>query len=424
MAHPHRTLVVRVSEFLRRLATGRVGAIQSDTGRAADPFRASVGHEARCGLFGAALVCVAFTLSCGQSDRDQSEFRSPPDSIRISELPTVEATESSSVRRDSLRTIRTFGGPDSFGRIAGVFDPGGSYMLVVDALMDPHIAILDRDDGTVVSRFGRQGDGPGEFRSPGDFFRSSRDAREAWILDFSNARISRVQVGDSGEGQVVEQVRLRVDGQIEFPAWVGDTLVATSLTNDATLVFLSRHGEALSSVWVEEPFNEVAMPHAVGRYMLNRATMGVHPTGDRIALGYYSSTSFVILDRHGRPERTFHGPKSIEPRFQLRDNRFFWDDGSQFAYSQIFATDQYVIGHFCPCEMRFPVDGVMPPRIIDSELHVFTWEGELVAEYYLPSGLIGPMAMGVDGATIYGGLDDPYPHVVEFELPLENLSSR
>ena len=416
--------MVRVSEPLRRLATGRVGAIQPDPGRVVRPFRASVGRRSRSGRFCIAAACVAISFSCGQGDGDQSEFPSRPDSLRVSELPVVEARESSSVRRDSLRVIRMLGGSDSFGRIAGIFDPGGSYLLVVDALMDPHIAILDRDDGTVVSRFGRHGDGPGEFRSPGDFFRSSWDAREPWILDFSRARISRVQVGDGGEGQVVEQVHLRVDGQIEFPAWVGDTLVATSLTNDATLVFLGRHGEALSSVWVEEPFDEAAMPHSAGRYMLNRATMGVHPTGDRIALGYYSSTAFVILDRHGRPERTFHGPKSIEPKFHLRDNRFFWDDGSQFAYSQIFATDQYVIGHFCPCEMRFPVNGVMPLRIVDSELHVFTWEGALVAEYYLPSGLIGPMAMGVDGATIYGSLDDPYPHVVEFELPLQDLSSR
>lgn len=419
--HVHETLVV--SEPLRRLATGRVGAIQPDPGRAVGPFRDSVSRRGRSGHFCVAVACVAITVSCGQGDGDKSEFGSPPDSLRIGDLPTVEA-RASSVRRDSLRVIRTLGGSDSFGRIAGIFDPGGSYLLVIDALMDPHIAVLDRDDATVVSRFGRQGEGPGEFRRPGDFFRSSRDVREPWVLDFSRAQISRLQVGDAGEGQVVEEVRLRVGGQIEFPAWVGDTLVATTLTNDATLVFLSRHGEALSSVWVEEPFDEAAMPLAVGRYMLNRATMGVHPKGDRIALGYYSSTAFVIFDRHGRPERTFHGPKSIEPRFHLRDNRFFWDDGSQFAYSQIVATDQYVIGHFCPCEMRFPVNGVMPPRIIDSELHVFTWEGELVAEYYLPSGLIGPMAMGADGATIYGSLDDPYPHVVEFELPLQDLSSR
>lgn len=403
----NRALVVRASELLRGLVARLVASPRS-----------------RFGCFSVALGCVAINFSCGQSDESQSEFRSPPDSLRVSELPTVEVRESSSVRRDSLRLIRTLGGPDSFGRIAGIFDPGGSYLLVVDALMDPHIAVLDRDDGAVLSRFGRQGDGPGEFRSPGDFFRSSWGVREPWILDFSRAQISRVQVGDGGEGQVVEQVRLQVAGQIEFPAWVGDTLVATTLTNDATLVFLDRHGEALSSVWIEEPFDEADMPHPAGRYMLNRATMGVHPTGNRIALGYYSSTAFVILDRLGRPERTFHGPKSIEPKFRLRDNRFFWDDGSQFAYSQILATDQYVIGHFCPCEMRFPVNGVMPPRIEHSELHVFTWEGALVAEYYLPSGLIGPIAMGVNGTTIYGSLEDPYPHVVEFELPLQDLSSR
>ena len=346
------------------------------------------------------------------------------DSLRVSDLPTAEPRESPSVRRDSLRLIRSLGGPDSFGRIAGIFDPGGSYLLVIDALVDPHIAVLDRDDGTVMSRFGRQGQGPGEFRSPGDFFGENRDVREPWILDFSNARISRVQVGDRGDGQVVEQVGLRVDAQIESPAWVGDTLVATSLSNAATVAFLSQHGEALSSVWVEEPFDEVAMPHSVGRYMLNRATIAAHPNGDRIAIGYYSSTAFVILDRHeGRLERKFHGPKSIEPKFHLQGDRFFWDDGSQFAYSQILATDQYVIGHFCPCEMRFPVNGVRPPRIIDSELHVFTWEGELVAEYYLPSGILGPMALGADGVTIYGSLEDPYPRVVVFELPLQDLSA-
>lgn len=421
---PLETLVVRVSEPLRRLATGRVGGNQPDAGRVARPFRASVGSMGHAGLFCIAVACAAISASCGPTDGEESEFPLPPDSLRVSELPTVEVRESSSVRRDSLRLIRTLGGSDSFGRIAGIFDPGGSYLLVADALMDPHIAVLDRDDGTVVSRFGRQGDGPGEFRSPAEFFGSGWDARDPWILDFSRAQISRVQVGGEGEGQVVEEVRLGVDGQIESPAWVGDTLVATSLTNDATLVFLSRQGEALSAVWVEEPFDEAAMPHSVGRYMLNRATMGVHPTGDRIALGYYSSTAFVILDRHGRPERTFHGPKSIEPKFHLRDNRFFWDDGSQFAYSQILATDQYVIGLFCPCDMRFPVNGVTPPQIMDSELHVFTWEGALVAEYYLPSGLIRPMAIGVDGATIYGSLEDPYPHVLEFELPLQDLSSR
>ncbi len=342
--------------------------------------------------------------------------------IEFSELPPIEYREAQVVHRDSLDLLRLYGDTATFGRIHAIFDMSDPYLMVIDALSSPHVAVLNEETGAVASWIGRDGQGPREFRNPDVFYPADDDPNAAWVHDFANRRLSLVRVDDEGQAEIAEEFEIRINQDIEYPAWTrGGRIVATAIGNNATLLFMNRHGEVLSQISLMEPFSEEDMPHATGRYMLNRAVMAVRPNGDNMVVGYYSAIDFVILDPDGTPVTRFRGPKVIEARFHLADGRFFWDDGSQFAYARLLATDSHILAYYCGCAFWLPTSaGESPSSAARPELHVFTWDGEFVGEYYLPADVLGStLAVGSDGRTLFGGIEDPYPRVAEWELPSE-----
>ena len=65
----------------------------------------------------------------------------------------------------SIASSRQLGTDEDFGLVTAIA-PAGPLLLVGDELMDPHIAVIDIASGKVTSRFGRDGEGPGEFQAP------------------------------------------------------------------------------------------------------------------------------------------------------------------------------------------------------------------------------------------------------------------
>ena len=67
------------------------------------------------------------------------------------------------------------------------------------------------------------GQGPGEFSSPQGFYPVDGKASAAWLHDFSNRRLSLVEVGTDGSEVISEEIALRVNTTLENPTWMGDT---------------------------------------------------------------------------------------------------------------------------------------------------------------------------------------------------------
>lgn len=342
----------------------------------------------------------------------------------IAEMPSAGVPERAIPLRDTLQLLRLYGDSETFGQVYAIFDTP-RHILVSDRLSSWHIAALSRETGRVTSWAGTQGQGPGEFSDPGGFLPAEERSDAAWMYDFKNRRISLVRADSAGVLAVLEERRFILSqADIDVLAPLGDGYVGTVLANDATLHFFDSKGQSVSSVLLDGPHDEKAMPQPTGRWMVNRASMAVRPAGDRIVVGYYSGIDFVVLNRSGEPLHRFRGPKEIDARFYLENNRFFWDDGNEYAYTRILATDTHILAWFCGCK-RFrkpdPSTGEPPPPIRRPRLHAFTWNGQLAGEYSLTHPVVQStsLALSHDGKSLLGQVEDPYPKVAEWALPPE-----
>jgi hypothetical protein len=150
------------------------------------------------------------------------------------------------------------------------------------------------------------------------------------------------------------------------------------------------------------------MPEPNGRRLLNRNFMADQPGGGRFVLAYQFGNRVEFYTGAGERYGQVSGPRETEPRFGLAKGRLRWEDGNEMAYSGAYATERYVYALFCGCRLGEDV----PP----SRVHVFRWNGDFVGEVTLDRPVL-EIAVSPDDATLYAGIEEPYPGVGEWKLP-------
>lgn len=119
-------------------------------------------------------------------------------------------------------------GPASFYEVAGIVLRSDGRVIVLDHA-EPHVRVFG-SDGAVVRAFGRQGSGPGEFRTPSFLLPAPGDAID--VIDIAARRMTRVDVN----GRELSTSPLR-----DFPVAAGraaarsDFLLATTDFRKPTL---------------------------------------------------------------------------------------------------------------------------------------------------------------------------------------------
>lgn len=359
-------------------------------------------------------LVVLLLLTCSQQDDRVQE--APVRSFSYN-TPSASVVQPLASEPDTLAVAATYGDTTAFARIQAIFETG-SHFLIADGHSSPHVAVADRANGFVSHWVGLHGRGPRQFSDPAGFNGIVGNENGAWIHDFGNQRLSRLEVNSEGRARIVEEIDLGNQEDVENVAWIGDSIVATVIGNRATLMFFDDAGRPLSRVSLEEPFGTEDISHGTGRFMLNRASMAVHPLGARIALGYYSAAQIVVLDGAGVPIATLQGPRDVQVSYRVSDGRFRWSDGNQFAYTRLMATPGHIIALFCGCTYRYSDSGSLLPPDIDPSLHVFTWDGEFVGEHSFGADVLASsLAVSRDGAHIYGALKSPDSRIIQWKLP-------
>lgn len=358
------------------------------------------------------LIALVVCISACRDRGTDGTVDSHPSSPGGMESPSVRF--SGSVRSlgaderpvDTLTMTRHLGDTLSFGLITAVH-PVGKYLVAVDRFTSPHILVLDREHGELRGRFGRDGEGPGEFRDPSGIFVVDHESREFWIYDFSNGRATLVRLDPLGEAQVQRHLRLQADHSLETPAWVGDGIVATGLFPDFALLVMDKSGVPRRRVGSDLPHAQLASLQ--GGLQANRSFMAVSPKRDRLALAYQFASRIdfftPIPERYGMVQ----GPRATQLRYRAVGNRLRWEDDNEVAYWGADATDDYVFFGFCGCPVRNGDE--LPDR-----LHVFRWNGDFVAEIALDRPLMA-FSVAPDGTRLYGAFVEPYPGLGEWRLP-------
>jgi hypothetical protein len=362
--------------------------------------------RARClppalfGLLVSLAACDSVSESTPAHTADGIEDRSP---IRIVEQQASHGPDG--IR--TLRQSRRFGDTLSFAYIRAV-RVVGDYVLVADREMDPHLTLLDRRDGAIVSRFGRDGEGPGEFRNPAWIVPSFDGPPVIWVFDFGTQRFTALRIGADATLTVAEERRFNPPAPVQNPIWLDGRVLTNGLFSDFTLLLAEGDGTPLSRIRTNPPFTDERLAHPVGRYMANRNWLAATPSGDRFVLAYQFDSRIDVFNRDATWSVSARGPRPVTPSFRVTGNRFFWNDENEMAYRWVAATERYVYALFCGCKKE--------EEDPSTTIQVFRWDGTFVDEFTTEHPLTA-FDVTPDDSTLYGGYEAPHPFLGEWHLP-------
>lgn len=312
--------------------------------------------------------------------------------------------------RDTLRLNRLLGDSLAFASVAAI-ELVGERLLVADAMMSKHLALVDLATGTVRSRAGGHGQGPAEFRDASSFIIESASPLRAWTYDFQNRRLSLVTAGATDDLAIRESRPMNVGESLERPVRAGPRLLANGLFTDYTLLVMDSTGRPIGRIAADPPFPAGTIPHPVGRRLLNRSYLDAAPSGRRLALAYQWTSRIDVFNQDGARIGSTRGPRPAAARYRVRDNRFFWDPQGEMAYTAIRATDRYIYALFCGC--READD----PDQRSQRVHVFRWNGDFVSELQLDRRVTA-FTVSHDDSVLYAFVTEPHPAIGEWRLPV------
>lgn len=311
---------------------------------------------------------------------------------------------------DTLREVRSLVDADSLGMITEIAIVGDA-LLLADRYMDPHLILVDLSDGRVANRFGRHGEGPGEFRDPSMFGIADIDPLEVWVYDFSNRRYTRLRVAEMDGAEVSDQFAIEVGTSLEHPIRARNQIVSNGLFHGHTLLVMDSVGRPLARTVVEPPFSLDEFAGDRSALQLNRNFLSVDESGSRLVAAYQfeSRLDFFLVD--GSHYGSITGPRETTARFARDDATgvIQWEQDNELAYLATAATDDFAYALFCGCtDDEFELSA--------TKIHVFRWNGDFVAELELDRPITN-FTVSSEDDTLYAAYSYPLPGVGQWALP-------
>lgn len=311
---------------------------------------------------------------------------------------------------------------DSPRRIAVV----GRRLVVLDRSA-PMIHVFRLPDGERVGSFGRQGEGPGEFRAAAGIQADPASVDAFWVFDGSLSRVTRLRFAGPGAAPAADGVvNLHGEGGLHFQAvWLSDSaLVATGVYPGhprPRLLRLDREGRAVGGIgtFPQHP-NAAGIPPTVLQHAYE-GRMAVRPDRSLLAFGTRHADALEIYRADGSLVRRVTGATGFLPAFDTNVRAegvsMATGDDLRVGYLDLVATQDHLFALFSG-DTRKEARG---RTYFGKEVHVFSWSGERIATLALDERAI---AIAVDTAEgrLYAVRHDPVPNVARYRLP--HLSKR
>jgi hypothetical protein len=294
----------------------------------------------------------------------------------------------------------------------------GEHLVVTDAHA-PFIHVISARDGARLTSFGREGAGPGEFRSAGKALVDPRTDGSFWILDVSLRRFSHVLPPRGGTPPKVDQVlNLEPGGPTAiFQAdWLNDSsIVATGIYPEGRMIVTDRQGR-IQRVIGRRPESPAGKDVPVT--VLQHAFTGpitVSPDRQRIAMGTESADRMEIYRADGTLVRELRGSFGFDPVYEVHrqpaGNTMATGDDLRFGYTGMASTAQFIFAMFSG---QLRSEG-REYSYFGTEVHVYTWAGDRVATFRLDHRARG-IAVTPDGQRLYALQWEHEPRVVQYAL--------
>ena len=292
---------------------------------------------------------------------------------------------------------RTLPGSDELGMPTRL-EVSGDELLILDRYRTEALIAVDRRSGRVLRSFGREGDGPGEFRSPVSF---ATEGDGLAVLDVGLNRVTWL-ASDRADFTMRGTTQLETEAPATDLALPpdGDILVVGFL-GDGRLVRLARDGEFIAYEGAPAGTDHFP-PHR--RIEALQGAVRTSPAGDRLVRTHRFASRINVVHLGSSIETEVWGPEPFEPSTA-------GDAEARFGYLD---SAPRADGFLALYSGRTREES--PGRAnYGATVHEFDWEGHLRAEYQLDADVIA-IAWSHRDALLYAIRHDPSPAVLVYEL--------
>ena len=292
----------------------------------------------------------------------------------------------------------------------------GDRIVGLDAMLDPSVHLFDLETLRLLASYGRDGDGPGEFKDPEQIVAgASESPDEVWILDGYHQRLTRVSLDAMEAGADIIPQTLPMNGPnagslVRVPdgrwfagGWITEGRVGryqADRSYDRTIVGFPPEAEA-PGMTLQQAYESRVV---------------ADPEGGRLAAATILGGLLEIFDYEGVPIARAAVPDPFHPSFvqgRSRADKAVMSVGSRtrYGFTDLAATRRYLYGLFSGGKVM--EEGT---PWATNEVQVYTWDGEYVRTLYLDR-TVHALTVDASDTWLYASGAEPGPWVGRFRLP-------
>ncbi len=283
----------------------------------------------------------------------------PQNSVIIEDFPITQK-----LKGDSIQVF------DEELGITGLYD-AGDFILCASHRTDYHFSVYSKNNCRKLKNIFKVGRGAGEFIAPAYFAQYQTENKETkiWILERALNRFFKINLT-----QTITQDSLYIEEEYDLASFRNSDyramyllkdhlLLATEDQQDCKHTLLNLIEKKKEIIPTALPFSDRANVHEISQVVSTK-----HPTRSYIASAFFNFPQIDFFNEHGRYKTIFY-PEVIFPRqttIKQRDDEYF---------NNICCDTNFVYALYNPNgRLNNP----------DSEILVFSWQGEAVGKYIIP----------------------------------------
>jgi hypothetical protein len=291
----------------------------------------------------------------------------------------------------------------------------GDQLLILDAISDSVLHVVDAQSGRHVRSLGRRGEGPGEYRGAWSLPTETRPPRRPWVYDLQLARLTRVALeARPPSAPEPEMIRLTGDAIATQPVWVGDSLlVSPSFSPGGRLSFFGSDGRFRRAAGAL-PAGNGGIPPAI----LQQAWVGSlisNPRTGELALLTRHADQIEIYEPDGNLLNKVRGPFRFDPQFTVSvmqgQQVMATGDAMRFGYIDAVGTPDEIYALFSGRTR----ESFKQASSFARYLHVYDWRGEFKRAYQFDSDILA-IGLSPDRTLLYGIRHEPEPAIMAFPI--------
>lgn len=301
--------------------------------------------------------------------------------------------------------------------LPGAIERAGDYLVLTDGVGEAALHVIDRTTGKIRGSFGREGEGPGEYRAPRSIDPEPGE-NAFWVFDIGLQRLTHIELRDglpAVKPADSEVLTLRASAPTTDPIRLqGGRLLALGFFPDGRLAEFDGAGSLLRTVGSLPPNPERIPPSVLQQVYQGR--MKARPDRQLLAIGTRYAGFIEIYGADGTLARRVSGPLSVGLRFQVQETAhgpvMASGEDLRFGYIDVAATQDRIYALFSG-----RTRAGFPGRANYGEyVHVFNWEGEFLEALHLDADVLAITVDEQEGA-LYAVRHLPVPAVLRYEWP-------